>query len=217
MHFETLRHIRDHAKVVGTARQLLQEIGLHVNRHTGEAFDLSVERLAYHLEVTPQWVRQLRARLVQAGELEVRQSRGRHPNVYRIPYERCALCQAAAAEKHRQYKAKAADANPKLELRVDIIPDDINPQLTGAQPATHVLPTRNSARRWQQRKTLRNQHDEPETLAPKDYYLKTEEKDRGESAHALKPEMHNPFWCDAHGFCHGERLPDHRPDCARER
>ena len=31
-----------------------------------------------------------------------------------------------------------------------------------------------------------------------------------------KPEMHNPFWCDAHGFCHGERLPDHRPDCARE-
>jgi hypothetical protein len=32
-----------------------------------------------------------------------------------------------------------------------------------------------------------------------------------------KPEMHNPFWCDAHSFCHGERLPDHRPDCARER
>jgi hypothetical protein len=32
-----------------------------------------------------------------------------------------------------------------------------------------------------------------------------------------KPEMHNPFWCDAHGFCHGERLPDRRPDCTRER
>ena len=32
-----------------------------------------------------------------------------------------------------------------------------------------------------------------------------------------KPEQRNPFWCDAHGFCHGERLPDHRPDCARER
>jgi hypothetical protein len=29
--------------------------------------------------------------------------------------------------------------------------------------------------------------------------------------------MHNPFWCDAHGFCHGERLPDRRPDCTRER
>jgi Helix-turn-helix domain len=32
-----------------------------------------------------------------------------------------------------------------------------------------------------------------------------------------KPEMHNPFWCDAHGFCHGQCLPDHRRDCARER
>ena len=32
-----------------------------------------------------------------------------------------------------------------------------------------------------------------------------------------KPEQQNPFWCDAHGFCHGERLPDRHPDCARER
>lgn len=32
-----------------------------------------------------------------------------------------------------------------------------------------------------------------------------------------KPEQQNPFWCDAHGFAHGERLPDRRPDCARER
>jgi hypothetical protein len=31
-----------------------------------------------------------------------------------------------------------------------------------------------------------------------------------------KPEMHNPFWCNAHGFAHGERLPDHRPDCMQE-
>jgi hypothetical protein len=32
-----------------------------------------------------------------------------------------------------------------------------------------------------------------------------------------KAETLSPFWCEAHGFCHGERLPDHRPDCARER
>jgi hypothetical protein len=32
-----------------------------------------------------------------------------------------------------------------------------------------------------------------------------------------KPERHNPFWCDVHGFCHGERLPDRHPACARER
>jgi hypothetical protein len=28
-----------------------------------------------------------------------------------------------------------------------------------------------------------------------------------------KPEMQNRWWCDAHGFCHSERLPEYRPDC----
>ena len=32
-----------------------------------------------------------------------------------------------------------------------------------------------------------------------------------------KCEMHNPFWCPAHGFAHGERLADHRPGCVLER
>jgi hypothetical protein len=32
-----------------------------------------------------------------------------------------------------------------------------------------------------------------------------------------KPEMLHPCWCEAHGFAHGERLPDHRPDCWLER
>jgi hypothetical protein len=95
MHFESLRHVRDHAKVVGTAHHLLEFIAMHVNMQTGEAFDLTVERLAHRLDVTPQWVGQLRARLVQAGELIVKQSRGRHPNVYIIPYARCPACQAA--------------------------------------------------------------------------------------------------------------------------
>ena len=64
MHVNSLLHVRDHAKVRGTAHHLLAYIALHVNRHTGEAFELSVDRLAHWLNVTPQWVRQLRARLV---------------------------------------------------------------------------------------------------------------------------------------------------------
>jgi hypothetical protein len=32
-----------------------------------------------------------------------------------------------------------------------------------------------------------------------------------------KAERLSPYWCEAHGFCHGERLPDHRPDCSLER
>ena len=56
MHVNSLLHVRDHAKVRGTADHLLAYIALHVNRHTGEAFELSVDRLAHRLDVTPQWV-----------------------------------------------------------------------------------------------------------------------------------------------------------------
>lgn len=129
MHFKSLLHVRDHAKVRGRAHHLLEYIAQHVNRHTGEAFDLSVERLADRIEVTPQWVRQLRTRLVETGELIVKQSRGRHPNVYIIPYERCPACRGD---------------NPKVELPVESIPDDSNPQVDAPQPESLPVSTRNS-------------------------------------------------------------------------
>ncbi len=68
MHFKSLLHVRDHSKAKGRAHHLLEYIAQHVNRHTGEAFDLSVERLADRLDVTPQWVRQLRTRLSEARQ-----------------------------------------------------------------------------------------------------------------------------------------------------
>lgn len=114
MHFKSLLHVRDHAKVQGTAHHLLEHIAMHVNMHTGEAFDLTVDRLAHRLDITPQWVGQLRRRLVESGELLVKQSHGRRPNVYIIPYERCPACQKG---------------NPKLELG-----DDLNPKVIPSQP-----------------------------------------------------------------------------------
>jgi hypothetical protein len=128
MHFKSLLHVRDHSKAKGRAHHLLEHIAQHVNMHTGEAFDLSVDRLADRLDVTPQWVRQLRTRLVETGELTVRQSRGRHCNIYVIPYERCPACQ---------------ERNPKVELPVDTIPDESNPQVEDLQPETLTSPTRN--------------------------------------------------------------------------
>jgi hypothetical protein len=35
MHFKSLLHVRDHAKVVGTAHHLLEYIAIHTNMHTG--------------------------------------------------------------------------------------------------------------------------------------------------------------------------------------
>ena len=133
MHFKSLLHVRDHAKVRGTAHHLLEHIAIHTNMHTGEAFELTVDRLAHRLEVTPQWVGQLRRRLVESGELIVKQSRGRRPNVYIIPYERCPACQ---------------QGNPKLEFPVDEIPKDRNPKVPPgrpqSEPQSERLPTPNS-------------------------------------------------------------------------
>jgi hypothetical protein len=134
MRFDALRHIRDHSKTTGLPRLLLFEIGTHLNYHTGEAFLLSVDRLAHQLGVTPQWTRRLLHTLLAAGELVVARSRGCHANVYRIPYERCHACQ---------------EANPKLECRVDGDPEQTNPKLEPPQPETRSPLTLN----WQGRQS----------------------------------------------------------------
>jgi hypothetical protein len=204
MHFKSLLHVRDHAKVRGRAHHLLSYIAQHVNMHTGEAFDLSVERLADRLDVTPQWVRQLRTRLVETGELIVKQSRGRHPNVYVIPYERCPACQGG---------------NPQVELPVDNIPDDSNPQVDAPQPETLPAPTRNSAppnpKLGETFKVLLKR------IGPQKDVKEVKEKKEGTTRNSIegwldKPERRSPFWCEAHGFCHSERLGDHQPACVRE-
>jgi hypothetical protein len=199
MHFKSLLHVRDHAKVQGTAGHLLEFIALHVNYHTGEAFELTVDRLAHRLEVTPQWVGQLRRRLVEAGELIVKQSRGRHPNVYIIPYERCPACQGA---------------NPKLEYG-----DESNPKLPASQPQTGGLPTPNSPPA--NPKLAEGSTPRPAWIEPRKDSKELKERKEGPTPNLPrggmdKPETRNPFWCPAHGYCHGERQPDHRPGCVLE-
>jgi len=128
MHDQSILHVRDHSKAQGPAHHMLEFIATHVNEYTGEAFELTVDRVASRLGISPQWVRQLRARLVASGELIFRQSPGRRPNIYVIPYARCHLCQ---------------QGNPKLELPVDPNPKVLSAQ-PETQPETPPSPTRNS-------------------------------------------------------------------------
>jgi hypothetical protein len=231
MHFKSLLHVRDHSKATGTAHHLLSTIANHVNMHTGEAFGPSVDRLASRLDVTPQWVRQLRARLVAEGELILKPSRGRHPNIYIIPYERCPACQGV---------------NPKVDLPDDSLPDETNPKVEDPQPAsepeTLKAPTRNACPA-NPKVTLPQPETFPastrncdpanpklgetcklllERIEQRKDLKEVKEKKEGATRNSFeigldKPERQSPYWCEAHGFCHGERFPDHRPDCARER
>src|SRR5262245_31457632 len=120
MHVKSLLHVRDHSKVTGPAGHMLEYIAQFTNQYTGEAFELTVDRIAHRLQVSSQWVGQLRRQLVEAGELILKQSRGRRPNVYVIPYERCPLCQ----QTNPKVVWEGEDGNPKVEFGVE----DANPQ-----------------------------------------------------------------------------------------
>jgi hypothetical protein len=209
MHYKSLLHVRDHTKVVGTSHHLLEYIAQHTNYHTGEAFELTVERIAHRLHVTSQWVGQLRRQLVETGELIVQQSRGRRPNIYRIPYERYPACQGD---------------NPKPQFGVDDHRDDFNPKVTPAQPQSEPQSVAASTPKCDPANPKVEEMSEPPLarLEPLKEVKDLKDIKEGPTPNSMdpsrhKPEIQSPFWCEAHGFAHGERQPDHRPDCARER
>lgn len=76
---------------------------------------------------------QLRRQLLASGELIVKQSRGRRPNVYVIPYESCHLCQAAIPDR----PSRGDDVNPKVEFGVAVPTPTPNPQRTPKQPPSN--------------------------------------------------------------------------------
>ena len=160
MHFKSLRHVRDHVKVQGRPYELLTHIALHTNMHTGEAFELSVERQAHRHAITPEWTRRLLNGLIATGELIVERSRGRYPNRYRFPLERCPACQGDAI-------------NPEVELG-DAINPERQPQ---TQPQTLPPPTPNSAAPQPVGKVLRFPGVQPQTPAQKEVKELKEKKD----------------------------------------
>jgi hypothetical protein len=133
MHTKSLLHVRDHSKATGPAHHMIEYIAQHVNAYTGEAFELTVDRIAHRLQVSSQWVGQLRRQLIETGELLVKQSRGRRPNVYIIPYERCPACQHA----NPQVAAEGDDLNDDLNPKVEFGVEDPNSQATPKQPPSN--------------------------------------------------------------------------------
>jgi hypothetical protein len=208
MHFKSLRHVRDHVKVQGRPYELLTHIALHTNMHTGEAFELSVERQAHRHAITPEWTRRLLNGLIATGELIVERRRGRYPNRYRFPLERCPACQDATPQGEW-----GDDINPEVELG-----DDINPKL---QPQTLPPPTPNSVAPQPVGKVLRFSSVQPQTAPQKEVKELKEKKDgptpnvdhdqedqrpdpRDEvpSGHIPrdKAEAASPFWCPDCGY-----------------
>jgi hypothetical protein len=215
MHFKSLRHVRDHVKVQGRPYELLTHIALHTNLHTGEAFELTIERQAHRHAITPEWTRILLNGLIATGELIVERSRGRYPNRYRFPLERCPACQDANPQGEGE-----DDINPEVELG-----DDINPKLQPqTQPQTPGPSTPNSAAPQPVGKVLRFPDVQPQTAPRKEVKEVKELKEkkdgptpnfdhehperRGDPCdeapavpiHREKAEEASPFYCAACGY-----------------
>ena len=170
-----------------SARHIFQLIASHQSLQTGWAY-LSYRCLSEESSLTPRRVMQLVAFLEAQGALEVRRGHGRgHVNFYRILREEDGL-----PVPHRSTKKVKSEGGRKVKFPTPPEPEKVKSETSNTL------------------QSLQNVLD-------KVVEAKEREKKEAVSLSADKPEKDNPFWCEAHGFCHGERLSDHRPDCVRER
>jgi hypothetical protein len=175
-----------------SARHLMQLIGSHQSPQTGWAY-LSYACLSEEASLTRRRVIQLVALLEDKGVLEVRRGHGRgHVNFYRILREEDGL----PIPPKRRKKVKSGSPFPEEKVK---FPTPPGAEKVKSETHKSLESLENMAHKVVNTKERKEKED-----TPSDGSLE-------------KPEQHNPFWCEVHGFCHGERLPDHRPDCARER
>jgi len=187
MSISTIAQVRSSSKSHGSARTLLLVIASHVNPDTGWAWP-SLDTLADEIARTRRHVIRLITELETLGELEVRRGHGRgHVNFYHVHLTPADRGLAAPAE-----KATSEGRKGDISRREKVTSAPEKGDISSREKVTSMSP-----------KSKREREKKGAPAAP--FSLSFD-----------KPEMENPFWCDAHGFCHGERLPDHRPDCARE-
>jgi hypothetical protein len=170
-----------------SARHIVQLIAGHQSLQTGWAY-LSYLCLSEESGLTRRRVIQLVAVLEAQGVLEVRRGHGRgNVNFYRILREEDGLPVPHTREK----KVKSATPFPEEKVKFPTPPE---PEKVKSQPA----------------KSLESL---TKAVAKVVSIKEREEKEMPGSQVPEKAELSSPFWCEAHGFCHSERLEDHRPDC----
>jgi hypothetical protein len=175
-----------------SARHIYQLIASHQNLETGWAY-LSYDCLAKETSLTRRRIMQLVAFLEANHALEVRRGHGRgHVNFYRILREEDGLPVPCRSPK-KKVKSQTPFPEEKVKFPTPPEPEKVKSETGNCVEVLENLP---------------------------DKVVETKEREKKEPPFSLspeKPEKQSPFWCEAHGFCHSERLDDRRPDCWLER
>jgi hypothetical protein len=173
-----------------SARHIYQLIASHQNRDTGWAY-LGYGCLANESSLTPRRVMQLVAVLEASHALEVRRGHGRgHTNFYRVLDELTG--EPVSTRTTKKVKSGADSGREKVKFPTPPAPEKVKSDSSNLpESLINIIGKVVEAK------------EKKDKEAPIDF---TSEK----------PERCNPFWCEAHGFAHSERLPDRRPECRVE-
>jgi hypothetical protein len=173
-----------------SARHILLLIATHQSIETGWAY-LSYLCLSEESGLTRRRVMQLVALLEASGVLEVHRGHGRgHVNFYRILREEDGL-----PVPHRSAKKVKSEGGEKVKFPTPPTAEKVKCETpTPAESLTNVPD-----------KVVENKEREKKAPAAPVSLSRDE-----------KPEQRNPYWCEAHGFCHSERIPDQLKDCRLE-
>jgi hypothetical protein len=171
----------------------LQLIAGHQNLQTGWAY-LSYRCLSDESSLTRRRVIQLVAFLEANHALEVHRGHGRgHVNFYRILREEDRL--PVPHRSNKKVKSETPLHEETVKFPTPPEPEKVKSETGKGLELLRKVPDKVVETKEREKKGA--------PLAP--FSLSPE-----------RAERQSPFWCEAHRFCHSERLPDHRPDCARE-
>jgi hypothetical protein len=127
--------------------------------------------------------------------LEVRRGHGRgHVNFYRLLREEDGL--PVPHRSSKKVKSQTPIPADKVKFPTPPEPEKVKPETGNRLESLPNIPD----------KVVNTKEREKKGTPPAPVSLSQE-----------KAERYNPFWCEAHGFCHGERLSDHLSGCAREK
>jgi hypothetical protein len=219
MSMTMVAHVRDKSQTRGSARTLLLDLAIYANDCCGVAWPADTT-LFHDVNISHQRIHELKNALERTDELVIVERPGT-TNLYFVAWQErpmggtplgtrdghdpsCPLRHARLAQRCMHQGPDGVFASQEGEGS-----ENSDPSAKTGESEIPDTPGSEISERGGQNSLTRKQE---KTI------MKTPRRLRRPIALARdKPEMQNPFWCDAHGFCHGERLPDHRPDCARER
>jgi hypothetical protein len=209
-----VQHVREKSQSRSSARTLLLNLAIYANECCGVAWPADAT-LRQDTHVSHQRIHELKNALEATGELVIVERPG-STNLYFLAWQGKPL--GGTSKDDGRHDPHCPLRNP-----------DVAQQCAHPWPDRFRAPTEREGSEISETSMTGGVSDvsdpqgseisegrgqETLTRKPEKTMSKTPRRLRRPIARALdKPEMRSPFWCDAHGYCHGERLPDHRPDC----